>query len=57
MRIDDDVPPIVRTLVQPDYGRPPTLRELWHWYWPDLFVFGALGALLGSVAGNCLLSP
>jgi hypothetical protein len=43
--IDDDVPPIAMTLVDPDHSVRPTLRELWHWYWPDLVLM--VGVAMG----------
>lgn len=43
--IDDDVPPIVLRLVEPDYSTEPSWRELWHWYWPDLVLM--IGAAMG----------
>jgi hypothetical protein len=48
--IDDDVPPVVLTLVEPDYSVAPTWRELWHWYWPDFALMVGLAMGLDTAA-------
>jgi hypothetical protein len=46
----DDVPPVVLTLVEPDYSARPSVRELWHWYWPDLVLIFGMAIGLDTVA-------